>query len=143
VMFSGTHPLTSTGGAETVGGPAHTHAMGAHAHPVGHSHNLGGHTHGINHDHAAVLSGQANVTGTLGNVTGGTIAFSVDTHRHNVDVAALSGVDSLGPGPADTGTSTISNTGAPSPGATDAASYTEQIATMPPYIALSYIIRLG
>jgi microcystin-dependent protein len=165
---SASHTLGSTGGAESVSGPAHTHP-GSHSHGPGtlslghrHSHSHGPgtlslghrhqHSHGTNspdHLNTGAPNNTASITSGGGNAAAGDHTHNFD-HNHgstqsdNNDITSTT--SSSGSSATDNNDITSTTT---SSGSTDsdtnapAASYSATIATMMPFISMTAIIYAG
>lgn len=104
---SGSHALGTTGGAESVSGPAHTHPQShshemphthggqTHTHPQTHSHGIGSHTHNfahghsIDHDHGQFDSAYTNVDGVA--VGHASLGSGSTDHKHEVNPPSFTG----------------------------------------------------
>lgn len=162
---SATHPLASAGGSETAPGPAHTHP-GGHAHglnlhthgPGLHTHTGGSHTHNtdLNHDHGNAVGaagGSPTTVNSILNGTGAATSVNPTNHLHPVDLPALGLLSTKSDDRTanDTGQPSAASSGAPdnvTTTATDpdvpAASYgAATVPTVPPFLALNWMIRTG
>jgi microcystin-dependent protein len=100
---SGSHALGTTGGAESVSGPAHTHpgshshglsnhthAGQTHTHPGSHSHGMNAHRHQMGHDHDVDIgtfsSGLRNNDSVgAGGFDEPNLSSGTEDHHHNVN----------------------------------------------------------
>ena len=144
--------LGETGGSKTasIGAHHHTddhgHSGGSHHHSESdHAHGLNSHVHGIDHDHPAFLSGTPTGTTAADPIAG---AAASTGHTHQVDVPALSGVNS---GAASGNTATAgsgTNTGDASvtivttTGLTTGDSGATSVSIIPPFLTLHFIMRI-
>jgi microcystin-dependent protein len=154
VIGAGTkHPLKATGGAETVTLTAAQSGVPGHTHPVTVAAGGVAHTHPISHDHGAFNTGIAGgpASGSkasptvrrtdLANADTGPDYVSASTatlpsisnHTHPVDVPAFSGTSGAA--------SATSHGHTASAAANAAAAATAAHENMPPFYALTYIIR--